>query len=158
MHDRSASRRDHVRERVLGEDHRRDQVEVQRAADVVERLALGALAAEAVPGHADEDLGRTEAVDHQRHDPPHRLEVEEVAGDREAVDLARPAPSSRSCRRATTATRAPTDASARAMPSPSPDDAPVTMATRPSSSNASSADIARYTSSSSTAAPANCEL
>src|SRR5215472_14531789 len=41
----------------------------------------------------------------------------------------------RSCRRATTATRAPTEASARASPSPRPDDAPVTTATRPVRSN-----------------------
>src|ERR1700733_5500146 len=43
--------------------------------------------------------------------------------------------SSRSSRRATTATRAPAPARALASPAPKPEDAPVTMATRPVRSN-----------------------
>ena len=87
MHDRAATRRDHVGEHLLGEDHRRDQVEVERPPDRVELLLLRGGAAEEVAGRVHEDLGRTEPVDDLRHDAAHRVEVEEIAGDRDAVDL-----------------------------------------------------------------------
>ncbi len=123
-----------MREHVLGEAERREQIEVHGAPDRVERFVLGALLGEHAARAVDQDLRWAEQFDHGRYDGADLIDIRQVARDRDASDPlgelfeAIFSPGYH-------ATRAPSDARVSATVAPRPDDAPVTIATRPSRPN-----------------------
>ena len=126
--------RGHVLEDFLGQPEWGHQVELQRLQDCVKRLVLGLVVGENVARHVHEYFRRPQRLGHLLHDPPGLVGVGQVAADGETIDHRRQRRQPLA-RRATTATRAPAAASAFERLSPSPDEPPVTMATRPSRLN-----------------------
>jgi hypothetical protein len=85
--DRASASRHHVGEHGLAQAERGDQVELDGAADVVERLVLGRTGLGERAGGVDQDLGAADALGHRRDEGLQGVGVEQVAGDGDAADL-----------------------------------------------------------------------
>ena len=77
----------HVREDLLRQAKRSDQVELQRLEDRLPRLRLSPRLGEHVAGGVDEDLGMTEGLDHLWDDLVQTFEVEQIRADRVTPNL-----------------------------------------------------------------------